>query len=250
MTTNIRLKSLSLKEWRQFDNVEIDFHPKLTILTGPNGSGKSTILAVVAHSLTDDTATRFLATPVHDEKTQQSSFSLGTLFDKYNPFKRKPEEPIPPHHQIGKLSYTDNIVADITIPNHNSLQYDVQVSSSHHIPGFRIGSHTALPTYQKVAYLPVSGILPKDALSTIGVFRHGFDQGQTYQRSVRQPVTNPVAPLKETLISFAAFGSSNPNMRATPELGRPVRKFSEKTGIDIARGNLASSAWKCGAPKL
>ena len=39
--------SISLKGWRQFHSVEIDFHERCTIITGANGTGKTTILGVL-----------------------------------------------------------------------------------------------------------------------------------------------------------------------------------------------------------
>lgn len=42
-------KHLRLTRWRQFFNIEIDFHDRLTILTGTNGSGKTTILNLLAN---------------------------------------------------------------------------------------------------------------------------------------------------------------------------------------------------------
>src|SRR5690606_32060091 len=35
---------LIIHHWRQFSRVEIDFHPRLTVLTGANGRGKTTLL--------------------------------------------------------------------------------------------------------------------------------------------------------------------------------------------------------------
>lgn len=35
---------LRIRNWRQFESVDIAFHPRLTVLTGANGSGKTTIL--------------------------------------------------------------------------------------------------------------------------------------------------------------------------------------------------------------
>ena len=39
---------LKLEEWQQFRSVDMEFHPRLTVLTGANGSGKTTILNLLA----------------------------------------------------------------------------------------------------------------------------------------------------------------------------------------------------------
>ncbi len=38
------IEQIQINDWRQFDNLTIDFDKRLTILTGANGSGKTTIL--------------------------------------------------------------------------------------------------------------------------------------------------------------------------------------------------------------
>lgn len=44
-------KRISIKEWRQFSDIDIDFHEHLTVLTGANGAGKTTILNVLSKSI-------------------------------------------------------------------------------------------------------------------------------------------------------------------------------------------------------
>jgi len=44
----MRIESIKLKNFRCFENLEVTFHPQLTVIVGKNASGKSTILDAVA----------------------------------------------------------------------------------------------------------------------------------------------------------------------------------------------------------
>ena len=228
MENTLILKSLRLCEWRQFVDVHIELHPRLTILAGPNGSGKSTILSVLGHSLTDDVQSAFLATPVQDDENSQSSFSIGTLFERFNLFPKKREQKSSDTFSIGKLQYSDGAYGDITIPNKGSLLYELRLSPRTIIPGFRINSHAALPAYQEVSHVPISGILPRDAFIYYRDVQRQFDEGRTYLTNTGKRITNPVAPLKEILIAFAMLGSSTRHVRARPELVGLFEEFQTK----------------------
>ena len=41
-------KGIKIKNWRQFNNIDIEFHPNLTVITGANGAGKTTILSILS----------------------------------------------------------------------------------------------------------------------------------------------------------------------------------------------------------
>ena len=45
------IKSITLKNYRCFENIQMDFHEKLTVIVGDNGSGKTSILEGMAVSL-------------------------------------------------------------------------------------------------------------------------------------------------------------------------------------------------------
>ena len=41
-------KEFNINQWQQFENININFENRLTVLTGANGSGKTTILRMIA----------------------------------------------------------------------------------------------------------------------------------------------------------------------------------------------------------
>ena len=47
----MKLKSIKLRNFRCFENLELDFHKQLTVISGGNASGKSTVLDAVAISI-------------------------------------------------------------------------------------------------------------------------------------------------------------------------------------------------------
>ncbi|MGR3503561.1 AAA family ATPase [Pseudaestuariivita sp.] len=226
----MQFKSISLAEWRQFKDVEIKLHPRLTILTGPNGSGKSTLLSLLNLSTVSPHEEPFLATPVSDKKSGRSGFSIGTLFARFNPFKKSttngPEED---RHSIGLLTYASGDHASLEVIGNSDLQYQININGRVAIPGFKIASHRALPRYQAVKNLPVSGIKPKEAFDYFAQSSSSYQRGGRLHRDGRN-VENPIAPLKETLIGFAAFGADNAHMKAVPELVGLYNEFQETLG--------------------
>lgn len=214
----MQYKTISIDKWRQFRKVHIELHENLTILTGPNGSGKSTLLSLLELSMESSYREPFLATPVNDKKTGKSGYSLGTLFAQFNPFKKTQEtDERPVGHEIGAIVYSSEEVAKLRTSNSDALQYQVHLSNQHPVVGFKIASHRALPRYQAVQSLPVSGIRPKEAFEYFSQAQSHYQRGDRFHREGKI-VQNPVAPMKETLIGFAAFGADNAHLKAVPEL--------------------------------
>lgn len=60
-------KSLEIHGWRQIERVDIQFHPRRTILTGANGTGKTTILNLISRHF--GWSIPLVSTPVRDRKT-------------------------------------------------------------------------------------------------------------------------------------------------------------------------------------
>lgn len=47
----MKIEQVSLKNFRCFEQLDVTFHPQLTVLTAPNGAGKTTILDAVRIAL-------------------------------------------------------------------------------------------------------------------------------------------------------------------------------------------------------
>lgn len=223
----MQYRAISVSQWRQFSEIKVEFHPNLTILTGPNGSGKSTILSLLELSMKPNHLEPFLATPIEDTATGASGYSLGTLFSRLNPFKRETEAAHRDSgHSIGTVEYSPSTVATLRLNNTNTFQYQIDISNQQNVHGFKISSHRASPRYQSVQTLPISGIRPKEAFEYYSQSQSHYQRGDRFFREGKT-VQNPIAPMKETLIGFAAFGADNTHLKAVPELVGLYDKFQE-----------------------
>jgi len=224
---NRSLSRIKLRHWRHFDLIDIEFHPRLTILTGANGSGKSTILSILEGNMIGGERGNYLATPVVSETKLATEFSVSTIFRRFNPF-RKPliEEPIPAEEQIGTVEFNGLGECKLSLPAPNNIQYSLHFSTAANLVGFKIGSHRPVPKYQPINDIPVSGIMPKEAFDYFRQSSAHYEVGQVIHRGANQ-IRNPISPLKQTLISFAMHGSSNKNVRAIPEVVGLFEEFQE-----------------------
>lgn len=218
--------NISLRRWRQFESVDIDLHPRLTVLTGANGSGKTTILSILEGNLIGGSRDQYLATPVDEKSSTKSRFSISTLFSRFNPFSSKNESSENDPNQVGKIETSEGVITKISHPPPDKIQYQLQFSNEPTVTGFKIGSHRPAPKYQEIADIPVSGISPKAAFDFFRQSTSNYEIGQKLIRGNTQ-VTNPISPLKQTLIAFALQGSSNADVTAVPEVEGLFRDFQK-----------------------
>lgn len=104
------LKKLSINNWNQFNSVEIEFHPKVTIITGANGAGKSTLFRMLSSDM--GWGYNEVSNPVRGQNEREtSSFRAGLTEEIY----KKGLEKI----KIRELERLDNFTArDYRFRNH------------------------------------------------------------------------------------------------------------------------------------
>jgi len=195
-------KSLELNSWQQFENVNIDFNNRLTVLTGANGSGKTTLLNLLSkHSGWN---IHSLATPKQDKTTK---------FIKYMTRLFKGEDKST-HTNIGKIIYDNALQANIIIPNQNNAQYAVSIENQQQLKCFFIPSHRSIFKYQKIQNIPMQKKTKQIAFNEIT-----NPTKQRYQPGNHGSVSdNNSFLMKNILVGWAIQGYGNEVMLKDQEL--------------------------------
>lgn len=198
----MKYSKLSINDWKQFEALDIIFHPQLTILTGANGSGKTTLLHLLARNLGWNY--QELATPNKDKESGVIKFFI-------NIFKRKPAEN--ESITIGEIAYSDNQTSKLTISQNNSARYQIDFSNHRIIPGINILSHRNVFKYQAVPSISTQKVSRKQAYDQINEFvkRESLEENPYHHRSINYHI-------KETLLSWAIAGEGNKYIEADKEL--------------------------------
>lgn len=136
---------LQLSDWQQFSNVDISFHQRVTIITGSNGSGKTTILSFLSRHIGYNHLS--LATP---------KFLPGTGL-KYSPLNLTLKNRTPDDRNIGRLTYTNDIVANINTPQiGENPQYYTEIQNQQSADVLFIPSHRQIFSYRRVGNIPTT----------------------------------------------------------------------------------------------
>ena len=192
----MKIEKIKIDNWCQFENVDIDIHPRLTILTGANGAGKATLLNIINRHF--GWQTEMIGTPKQDKKTGILKFISG-IWSKIS----KNESIIPSLDvEVGEIQYEKAVKCKITIPEFVNTTYQLNFSNQQFIQGIHIPSHRPIYKYQKVDSISTKLITKQQAYdqynnSKINRFTsYGGGPSENYH-------------IKETIISLATFGYGN-----------------------------------------
>jgi predicted ATPase len=189
----VTFSSLQLDRWRQFESVDIEFHPRLTILTGANGAGKTTLLNILSQHF--GWSTPFVST-AHLTRKGVFRYFTGWFRD------RESDQPSGAAQQVGRLLYSSGSEAEITVPDNDNPNFQVQIVGQQNVPGIFLPSHRPVYSYKRVDQIPTE-LDARDQL---------FEQYLTNLRqfySANARIESPSYRLKASLISLGTFGYGN-----------------------------------------
>ncbi len=224
MTNNNVFQKLRVEGWRQFRSIEIDIHPKLTIITGANGAGKSTLLSLFTRHF--GYSRNYLAIP--QTRKGLTTFSLGTFdwlkrtttrwFQWISPDDKAP---VPRSVQIGEVFYSSGGFSAIMLPHTASLHYSVELNTQQPVSGLHIDSHRPPNVYRGVGSFP-------SAAPQINGIGNGLNSEYVTYYSNGMIQQGALYHIKMTLIQMSIFGYGNQTMEPVPELIDLFNEFEEK----------------------
>ena len=199
-----KFKSLEVSKWRQFGWVEIEFHPRMTVITGANGAGKTTLLNILSQHF--GWTQRFVGTPRIDRRGARRYYSGVTT--------ESPSSDV----NVGKLAYDNGSVATLLVPTEADI-FDISIDPLQSVPGIYLTSHRPVYTYQRVTEIPTE-------------VRAGNELFEQYLTNIRQfyqvnaRIQSPSHRLKAALISLATFGYGNEVVTPNAEARSAFEGFS------------------------
>ncbi|GAB6013353.1 AAA family ATPase [Viscerimonas tarda] len=200
-------RTLKLQQWKQFQNIDIEFHDRLTVLTGANGSGKTTLLHLLARHFGWDF--QELATPAPEKET-----GFMRYFTRF--FKKNEQKD---NQNIGEILYSNGTISDLTIPDSNTAKYHIKIQyrppqrQQDQIKGINISSHRNVFKYQEVPTISTQKRDRKNAYNLVeqNTKTNTFQVGYYEHKPINYLI-------KETLLNWAIGGSGNKFIQPDREL--------------------------------
>jgi hypothetical protein len=217
-------QNLKINGWRQYKDIDITFHPRLTIITGANGAGKTTLLGLLNQHF-GGLSLQLVSVPSLTKSGLKYLSSLwGPRRVGYNPNMVN----MPPQMQaqqqllnIGSINYDNGISTEINIPENVGTVYNPQFSLMQPVKGAGISSHRPIFKYEPVSTIPTNVSTKAQIYQNYrNSFINRWNGGQTNNRTETYHI-------KEALISLSAFGPGNDIIQHNPQALNLLRGFEK-----------------------
>jgi predicted ATPase len=205
--------ALKLSNWRQFESIQIDFHPRLTVLTGQNGAGKTTILNILNRHFGWNI--NYTSTPKADKRGVISYFS--DIWRKLTDTLVGSQET--GNENVGEIEYSKGGHATLVVPRQVTQEYSLTINNQQDQPGLHIPSHRSVYRYQPVLQIPTKVVTAQTASQNFSnELANRYAGGGGYLPNYR---------IKEFLISLALFGPGNIVVAPNPDAWEMFEGFQK-----------------------
>lgn len=204
--------NLRISNWRQYRDINIDFHERLTIITGSNGAGKTTLLNLLSRHF--GWQGLVVSTPRRNGSALSFSHDSWDEDDlkKFTKWLAEQETDSPPisdqpqgtqsRLDIGTLSYGNGSVASLRVPQSVGASFQLEILNQQTQRGMHVPSHRPIFSHQTVENIPTVPRRRDHAYQTyLDIVRTRYYGGH-HNRT-------PNYFMKETIIALAAFGYGN-----------------------------------------
>ncbi|MYC64657.1 MAG: AAA family ATPase [Caldilineaceae bacterium SB0661_bin_34] len=210
----IRFKTLEVTDWRQFRSVNVEFHPRATVIVGANGSGKTSLLNILSQQL--GWVREFVGTPTIDEETGDTKYLTG--FTKKTKGHRD---------RIGSLTYVieggTESKANLLAPTEGTtFEVISEKTIMRGVPGIYITSHRPAYFYQPIEQIPTKVQAGEVLLNQYVINLWNFHNSHNIHM-----IKSPSFTLKGALISLATFGYGNEVVKENREARETFEGFSD-----------------------
>lgn len=216
MVSENSFRNLKVEGWRQFGRVDLDLHPRLTVITGANGAGKSSLLRLFSRHFGFDRP--FLSTPTRSRSggyTYVTGLFTGSLSKFWRNFISNQRQQL---NQVGALTYGNGQQCNLIVPEQAGVQYQVSMEGQQRIAGIHIDSHQPISIFQQV------GQIPTTLMTTLNAYEsYNSEILSKYQGG--HTGYSPTYRMKEALISMAMFGEGNSQVEGNPAVLAAYRGF-------------------------
>lgn len=215
--SSTKFHSLNIQGWRQFGNVDIQVHPRLTVLTGANGAGKSSLLRIIHGHF--GIQLPFLSTPIHKSNGGYAYWTgiftdrIATMWQRLWPRDRDVS-------CVGVIKYDNGIVSRLQVPSESRVQYNITIEPQQSVSGFHIDSHAPLTHFQQVGQIPTTIIDPGAAYSN-------YNNELVQKYAGGHTGYSPAYRLKESIIAMAMFGEGNAHVMGNAGVLKAYKGFVE-----------------------
>jgi hypothetical protein len=187
---------LSVKNWRQFADVDIDLSSRLVILTGENGTGKTSILNLISQLFGD--GVQFLGTPVRDDTGFRFAQGRG--------------RPTGAFQQIGVITFSSGANSRVGIrewESNSQPYFTPEFVPQRTLSGLFLDAQRVIGPYQRLESIP-----PR--FNSAGEIAYAFREQLRNMYVPHQMLKSPSLLIKEALVAAAMYGEGNASVVEDP----------------------------------